>query len=36
MAVERLVREKGLYSFYQDGHQKCCGLHKANVAAGRR
>ncbi len=28
MAVERLVRDKGLYSFYQDGHQECCGIRK--------
>jgi phosphoadenosine phosphosulfate reductase len=27
-AVERLVREKGLYSFYRDGHKECCGLRK--------
>ncbi|MGH8608050.1 MAG: phosphoadenosine phosphosulfate reductase family protein, partial [Gammaproteobacteria bacterium] len=28
MAVERLVREKGLFSFYRDGHQECCGSRK--------
>jgi phosphoadenosine phosphosulfate reductase len=28
MVVERLVREKGLFSFYQDGHQECCGIRK--------
>jgi hypothetical protein len=28
MAVERLVREKGLFSFYQDGHQERCGIRK--------
>ena len=27
-AVERLVREKGLYSFYRDGHKECCGIRK--------
>lgn len=27
-AVEALVREKGLYSFYRDGHQECCGIRK--------
>jgi phosphoadenosine phosphosulfate reductase len=27
-AVERFVREKGLYSFYRDGHKECCGLRK--------
>lgn len=26
--LEQLVREKGLFSFYQDGHQECCGLRK--------
>jgi phosphoadenosine phosphosulfate reductase len=27
-AVEKLVREKGLFSFYKDGHQECCGVRK--------
>jgi phosphoadenosine phosphosulfate reductase len=27
-AVERLVRAKGLFSFYKDGHQECCGIRK--------
>lgn len=27
-AVERLVREKGLFSFYKDGHNECCGIRK--------
>jgi len=35
MAVERLVREKGLFSFYQDGHQECCGIRKVGPL-GRR
>ncbi|HEX5413511.1 MAG TPA: phosphoadenylyl-sulfate reductase [Terriglobia bacterium] len=26
--VEKLVREKGLYSFYKDGHKECCGVRK--------
>jgi phosphoadenosine phosphosulfate reductase len=26
--VEAMVREKGLFSFYQDGHQECCRLRK--------
>jgi phosphoadenosine phosphosulfate reductase len=26
--VEALVREKGLFSFYEDGHQECCGIRK--------
>ena len=27
-AVEKMVREKGLFSFYKDGHQECCGVRK--------
>ena len=27
-AVEKLVREKGLFSFYRDGHKECCGVRK--------
>lgn len=27
-ALERLVREKGLYSFYRDGHKECCEIRK--------
>jgi len=27
-AVEKLVREKGLNSFYKDGHNECCGIRK--------
>lgn len=27
-AVEELVREKGLFSFYRDGHQECCHIRK--------
>ena len=26
--LERLVAEKGLFSFYQDGHQECCAIRK--------
>ena len=26
--LERLVKEKGLFSFYQDGHAECCGIRK--------
>lgn len=26
--VQKLTREKGLYSFYQDQHQECCGIRK--------
>jgi phosphoadenosine phosphosulfate reductase len=27
-ALERLVAEKGLFSFYKDGHHECCGVRK--------
>ena len=27
-ALERLVGEKGLFSFYRDGHAECCGVRK--------
>lgn len=27
-AVQALVREKGLFSFYRDGHQECCSIRK--------
>jgi phosphoadenosine phosphosulfate reductase len=27
-AVRKLAREKGLFSFYQDGHKECCGIRK--------
>ncbi len=33
-AVEALVREKGLFSFFKDGHKECCGIRK--VAPLRR
>jgi phosphoadenosine phosphosulfate reductase len=26
--LETLVREKGLFSFYKDGHGECCGIRK--------
>ena len=26
--VQALVDEKGLFSFYQDGHKECCGIRK--------
>lgn len=26
--LQSLVRDKGLYSFYRDGHQECCGIRK--------
>jgi thioredoxin-dependent adenylylsulfate APS reductase len=27
-ALQELVRGKGLFSFYQDGHKECCGIRK--------
>jgi phosphoadenosine phosphosulfate reductase len=27
-ALETLVKEKGLFSFYKDGHGECCGIRK--------
>lgn len=27
-AVQKLVTEKGLFSFYEDNHQECCGIRK--------
>ncbi len=27
-AVQNLVKAKGLYSFYKDGHKECCGVRK--------
>jgi thioredoxin-independent 5'-adenylylsulfate reductase len=27
-AVQALVRKKGLFSFYEDGHAECCGIRK--------
>ncbi len=28
LAVEALVRKKGLFSFYEDGHSECCSIRK--------
>jgi phosphoadenosine phosphosulfate reductase len=28
IALEELVRKKGLFSFYADGHGECCGIRK--------
>jgi phosphoadenosine phosphosulfate reductase len=27
-ALEEFVKRKGLFSFYEDGHQECCGIRK--------
>jgi adenylyl-sulfate reductase (glutathione) len=29
-AVEQLVRTKGLFSFYKDGHKECCDIRKVD------
>jgi phosphoadenosine phosphosulfate reductase len=29
-ATEKLVKEKGLYSFYKDGHKECCDARKVD------
>ncbi len=29
-AVEKLVSEKGLFSFYKDGHKECCDVRKVD------
>ena len=38
--VQELVREKGLYSFYREGHQECCAIRKVEplerALAGKR
>jgi phosphoadenosine phosphosulfate reductase len=28
--LEALVRQKGLFSFYQDGHEECCAIRKVD------
>lgn len=28
--VQNLVNQKGLFSFYEDGHSECCGIRKVN------
>lgn len=28
--VQNLVNQKGLFSFYEDGHSECCGVRKVN------
>ncbi|TAN46392.1 MAG: phosphoadenosine phosphosulfate reductase, partial [Candidatus Methanoperedens sp.] len=29
-ATEKLVKEKGLFSFYKDGHKECCDVRKVD------
>ena len=33
--VQKLVSEKGLFSFYQDNHQECCGIRKVGPLRGK-
>lgn len=28
--VDLLIKNKGIYSFYKDGHEECCGIRKVN------
>ncbi len=30
--TKELVRKKGMFSFYEDGHQECCRVRKARPA----
>ena len=30
-----LVREKGMFSFYEDGHQECCRVRKVRLLSAR-
>ena len=30
-AIEQLVKEKGLFSFYEDGHSECCKIRKVDT-----
>ncbi len=34
-SLNNLVREKGLFSFYQDGHKECCGIRKVGPLRGK-
>ena len=33
-AVQQMVNEKGLFSFFADGHQECCGIRKLATLDG--
>ena len=33
LALDKFVKNKGLFSFYQDGHQECCGIRKIEPLA---
>ncbi|MGR8932880.1 MAG: phosphoadenylyl-sulfate reductase [Gammaproteobacteria bacterium] len=30
-ALDRMVKAKGLFSFYKDGHEECCGIRKVEA-----
>lgn len=34
-ALQDFVREKGLFSFFEDGHQECCGVRKIAPLKGK-
>ncbi len=34
-ATEKLVKEKGLFSFKKDGHKECCDVRKVDSAQAR-
>ena len=34
-ALQNFVNEKGLFSFYEDGHQECCGVRKIAPLRGK-
>ncbi|WP_430462561.1 phosphoadenylyl-sulfate reductase [Thalassolituus sp. LLYu03] len=34
-ALQAFVNEKGLFSFYEDGHQECCGVRKIAPLRGK-
>lgn len=31
LSLQNFVSKKGLFSFYEDGHQQCCGIRKVDV-----
>ncbi|MFK5948441.1 MAG: phosphoadenylyl-sulfate reductase [Methylococcales bacterium] len=34
-SLDPFVKQKGLFSFYQDGHQQCCGIRKVEPLRGK-
>ena len=35
-ALERFTQEKGLFSFFEDGHKECCGVRKVQPLKRKR